>query len=130
MTLTTLVTGATSRLRENLIASELAKSAFPGSDTALLLEGLPDGAPGSLDALLPNLAYVTRLSSGCMCCIGRLPLQVTLNRMLRRAPARLYISLADAAHVSQLRAFLSQPAYRSHLELTADLAASENVSNH
>jgi hypothetical protein len=48
-------------------------------------------------------------------------MRVTLNRMLRKRPERLFIALANSDHVDQIRLFLSQAPYDSLLQLTADL---------
>ena len=125
MTLTTLVIGAGASLRESAIAQALV----PGVTCAIILEGLPDGhsvlyGHSVLDghrlapALVPILA---RIAPGCLCCTGNLILRVTLNRILRHPPARLFISLANAAHVGQLRQWLSQAPYDGLLELEADM---------
>ena len=50
-------------------------------------------------------------------------MRVTLNRMLRRPPARLYISLASVDHLDRLRSFLLQSPYNNLLVLTKDLQA-------
>jgi hypothetical protein len=114
---TTLVTGPTTGAREQLIAAQLQ----PGNARcAILLEGLPDGhtilAPS--DALL-----IERIAPGCLCCTGNLVLRVTLNRLLRRRPERLYIGLATTEHLDQLRSWLQAPPYDQLLELTPDLHA-------
>jgi hypothetical protein len=112
---TSLVTGPTTGAREQLIAAQLQ----PGNTgCAILLEGLPDGhtilAPS--DALL-----IERIAPGCLCCTGNLVLRVTLNRLLRRRPERLFIGLATTEHLDQLRSWLQAPPYDQLLELTPDL---------
>jgi hypothetical protein len=116
--LTTLVIGATISARETAIATALD----PARPTALILEGLPDGA-SPLDALEQDSPlHIARIAPGCLCCTGNLTMRVTLNRLLRRSPFRLYIALANATHVESLRAFLQQPPYDDLLELTKDLS--------
>lgn len=108
---TTLVTGATGREREQAIAADLHQN---GALTAVILEGLPDG-----QAILtpsPSL-LIERIAPGCLCCTGNLVLRVTLNRLLRRAPARLYIGLANAEHLGQLRSWLGNAPYDQLLDL-------------
>jgi hypothetical protein len=119
MTLTTLVIGARASVREAAIASTLDTSVT----TALILEGLPDGS-GSLDVLaeLPDIKLI-RIAPGCLCCTGNLIMRVTLNRILRRPPERLYISLATATHLDQIRQFLTQKPYDALLTLGDDLYA-------
>lgn len=123
---TWLVTGAGAGAREAAIATHWQ----PGLATTVILEGLTDGnspladladlAAGS-DA--PPALQVLRIAPGCLHCSGNLVLRVTLNRVLRHAPARLYISLATASHLDQLRSWLSEAPYGSLLALQADIAA-------
>ena len=47
----------------------------------------------------PAALQLLRIAPGCLCCSGNLVLRVTLNRLLRHPPARLFISLADATHI-------------------------------
>jgi hypothetical protein len=113
--ITTLVTGARARDRDTAIAALLPPDP---ADTAIIAEGLAD--PASILADHPRLM---RIAPGCLCCAGNLVLRVTLNRLLRRPPAQLFISLADATHVGQLRALLSAPPYDTLLSLCDDVAA-------
>jgi hypothetical protein len=113
---TSLVTGPTARAREQLVAAQLAPGA-PGC-VAVLLEGLPDGT--TILTPSPTL-LIERIAPGCLCCTGNLVLRVTLNRLLRRRPERLYIGLAPTGHLDQLRSWLQQPPYDQLLELTPDL---------
>jgi hypothetical protein len=109
--LTTLVTGGSSSAREAAIAQALA----PGVASAVILEGLSDG-----NAMLADhgcAPHVVRIAPGCLCCTGNMILRVTLNRILRHPPARLFISLANGEHVGQLRQWLSQPPYDDWLTL-------------
>jgi hypothetical protein len=120
VTLTTLVCGARASVREAAIADAIDASCT----TALILEGLPDGttpfAPFDTAANLNNL-QVARIAPGCLCCIGNLTMRVTLNRILRHPPARLFISLATASHLEQIRSFLLQAPYNQLLALTKDV---------
>jgi hypothetical protein len=120
VTLTTLVVGATYAAREAAIAAALEA----GRQSVAILEGLPDGKPGSpLEKALPA-DRIRRVAPGCLCCTGNLTLRVTLNRVLRHPPQRLFISLANADHLEQIRAFLCAPSYQPLLTLTADLHVS------
>lgn len=115
---TSLVTGASAGARERLIAAQLALDP-PAATCAVLLEGLPDGHI----ILVPSLTVlIERIAPGCLCCTGNLVLRVTLNRLLRRRPDRLYIGLATTEHLDQLRSWLLNPPYDQLLELTPDLA--------
>lgn len=111
-TLLTLVTGGTAPLREQAIA------AIAPAGAAVLLEGMPSGTN-----YLPDHVRVERIAPGCLCCTGNLVLRVTLNRILRRHPERLYIGLASTEHLDQLRSWLSAPPYDQLLSLTPDLDA-------
>lgn len=123
MTLATLVIGATAAAREEAIARVIDSERPSEHSTALILEGLPDGS-SRLDAFLPSpLLHVARIAPGCLCCTGNLTMRVTLNRMLRHKPAQLYIGLATASHIEQIRLFLSQAPYDKLLQLTKDLHA-------
>jgi hypothetical protein len=112
---TSLVTGPTPGAREQLIAARLQQG---NTRCAILLEGLPDGHTilDPSDALL-----IERIAPGCLCCTGNLVLRVTLNRLLRRRPDRLFIGLATTEHLDQLRSWLQAPPYDQLLELTPDL---------
>jgi hypothetical protein len=112
---TTLVTGTGPAAREAAIGARLA----PGQPTAVVLEGLPDGRT-QLDP--SDTLLIQRIAPGCLHCTGNLVLRVTLNRLLRRPPERLYIGLASMEHLDQLRSWLSAPPYDQLLELTPDLS--------
>jgi G3E family GTPase len=117
MTLTTLVTGASASQREAAIAALLDANC----STALILEGIPDGLQrfAPLEKTAP--VQVVRIAPGCVCCTGNLTLRVMLNRILRHPPARLYLGLATASHLPQVRQFLTEAPYDKLLELTDDL---------
>ena len=121
-----LVTGPRAGAREAAIAAVLR----PGEASVIILEGLSDGSADlALDegGELPGRAGVRpvihRIAAGCLHCSGNLVLRVTLNRVLRHPPARLYISLATATHLEQLRTWLSDPPYGELLSLQPDIAA-------
>ena len=105
------------RRARTLIAAQLA--ARRAAVSAVLLEGLPDGH--TILAPISPLLLIERIAPGCLCCTGNLVLRVTLNRLLRRRPERLYIGLATTEHLDQLRSWLRQPPYDQLLELTPDL---------
>lgn len=112
----TLVAGASPGARERAIAASLD----PRIPTTVILEGIPSG--NSILDPSPTL-QVHRLAPGCLCCTGNLVLRVTLNRVLRTNAQRLYIGLADAGHLDQLRSWLSLTPYDQLLELGPDLKA-------
>lgn len=110
----TLVSGATATAREQAIAAALT----PGGAHAVILEGLPSGN----SSLLPSASLtIARIAPGCLCCAGNLVLRVTLNRLLRPRPTRLFIGVANGEHLDQLRSWLQAAPYDQLLELTADL---------
>ncbi|WP_296944682.1 GTPase [uncultured Massilia sp.] len=116
----TLVTGPSAQAREAAIAASLP--AAHGA-TAIILEGL---APGSspLDAFAASLHPApARIAPGCLCCTGNLVLRVTLNRLLRQRPERLFIGVARGEHLDQLRSWLQSEPYDQLLRLTPDLQA-------
>ncbi|KAB0331089.1 GTPase [Janthinobacterium lividum] len=122
----TLVSGGRAAGREAAIAQALP----PDQPAAVILEGLADG-----NGILADLAeqvspspsfplQLLRIAPGCLCCSGNLVLRVTLNRLLRHPPARLFISLADASHIEQLRTWLTASPYDALLALQADMVVS------
>jgi hypothetical protein len=121
---TTLVTGASAVAREQAIFEQLQlpDSHRGGAKTSVILEGL---APGHspLDTL-PAHVLCARIAPGCLCCAGNLVLRVTLNRMLRQRPERLFIGVARSEHLDQLRSWLQAEPYDQLLWLTPDLTTS------
>ena len=123
MTLLTLVHGGSGDAREAAIAA-LASAPGTGGGNAAILEGLA-GGNGALQELAASAVMkVIRVAPGCPCCTGNLTMRITLNRVLREKPARLFLSLADARHKAQVREFLQDAQYREHLELGPELDCS------
>jgi hypothetical protein len=129
---TWLVTGERAGRREAAIAARLAHDDGAGGlelPTVIILEGLSDGGsalafdPADGPVGVAPVPKVLRIAPGCLHCSGNLVLRVTLNRVLRHPPARLYISLATAEHLELLRAWLSEPPYGDLLDLQSDIAA-------
>lgn len=117
MTLITLVYGSSSSVREQAIASQFESD----STTVVIAEGIA-GANTALQALeKQEQLQVFRIAPGCPCCSGNLTMRVTLNRILRKPPQRLYLSLASAAHLSQIRNFLQEGQYQTLLSLSDEL---------
>jgi G3E family GTPase len=116
----TLVTGASPRVREQAIFAALAAGPEEGAKVAVILEGLADAsaplAPGA------HLS-VSRIAGGCLCCAGNLVLRVTLNRLLRLHPDRVFIGVGSSDHLDQLRSWLESPPYDQLLALAPDLQA-------
>ena len=122
---TWLVTGPRAGARETAIAGLLQT----GVSSVIILEGLSDGGsalafdPADGPVAFDPIPQVLRIAPGCLHCSGNLVLRVTLNRVLRRAPARLYISLASAEHLDLLRSWLSEAPYGELLDLQTDIEA-------
>jgi len=117
MTVLSLVLGGSSNDRERAIAADLP----PGLACAAIIEGLPSGA-APLSELPPEVALdIVRVAPGCPCCTGNLTMRVTLNRVLRRSPAKLYLSLSDATHRDEVLLFLQAPQYLDLLAIGPDL---------
>lgn len=58
-------------------------------------------------AVPPDVALV-RLAAGCVCCVGLLPLKVTLARLVRtHRPAWLLLLVADATHLDRVRTLVA-----------------------
>jgi G3E family GTPase len=119
-TVLTLVTGAAASTREAAIAAQLSDLHEDGTQ-AIILEGLASGNSPLDD--LPSEQTVARIAPGCLCCTGNLVLRVTLNRLLRRQPRRIFIGVADSEHLDQLRSWLQSEPYDQLLRLTSDLNA-------
>lgn len=117
MIATTLVTGANPASREAAIRAAINA----GEKAAVILEGIPDVNSG-LDSDFPGL-QIARIAPGCLCCTGNLTMRVTLNRVLRSKPERLFIGLATSAHIGRIHDFLAAPPYDKLLALTKDLHA-------
>jgi len=116
----TLVTGPGAPARERAIAACVANLHQEGAP-AIILEGLASGI-SPLDDLSQGFP-LARIAPGCLCCTGNLVLRVTLNRLLRQRPRRIFIGVADSAHLDQLRSWLQSEPYDQLLRLTSDLKA-------
>ncbi|TCS37943.1 hypothetical protein EDC30_103235 [Paucimonas lemoignei] len=114
----TLVIGPSAAAREAAIAGVVDEH----QRTALILEGLPDGT-SPFPSPLPSWLTIVRIAPGCICCSGNLTMQVTLNRILRQHPERLFIGLVNSMHLPQIRQFLQQEPYDKWLSLTSELTA-------
>ncbi|MBV8665973.1 MAG: GTPase [Burkholderiaceae bacterium] len=119
-TLLTLVTGGTGSAREAAIAAALTPATSTATSAAIIAEGIASGT-GPLDTHL----RLHRIAPGCMCCIGNLTLRVTLNRILRNPPQRIFISLATDTHLPQLQKFLASAPYDGLLSLTDPIICSD-----
>jgi hypothetical protein len=56
----------------------------------------------------PEAVPLARLAPGCVCCVGQVPLRVTVGRTLRtHRPDELLLLLASADHLPRVRALLA-----------------------
>ncbi|HXA46849.1 MAG TPA: GTPase [Burkholderiaceae bacterium] len=127
MTPTTLVVGASPAAREAAIAIAIAAAIDSHLPTAVILEGIASGSSALESSANPDTLRVIRIAPGCMCCIGNLTLRVTLNRLLRKPPSRLFIALSTSTHLAQIRSFLSAEPYDAFLTLTADMMLIDTI---
>lgn len=140
---TILVTGASAAAREQAIATLLAAASASASTSAPAPapaapragEGIPVPSQDLSAVILEGLGVaatplesgpglqVVRIAPGCLCCDGNLVLRVTLNRLLRQRPRRLFIGLASSEHLDQLRSWLAAPPYDQLLALDPTVQA-------
>ena len=67
---------------------------------------------------VPDDVPVTRLAAGCICCLGQLPLRVTLVRSVRALrPEYALLLLANGAHLDRVRALLAEGSLGVRFEL-------------
>jgi hypothetical protein len=67
---------------------------------------IAEGALFGVDA--PADVSVVRLAAGCVCCLGLVPLRVSLTRLLRSVrPRSLLLIVASDEHLPRLRALLA-----------------------
>lgn len=121
MTLCILVAGGHYRQRQAAIAARID----PRIASAVIFEGVDRdeviaGAPALFPSASPALV-IASIAIGCPCCDGGMVMRVTLNRLLQRRPAQLYISLANPAHLGHLQAYLSTPPYAERVTLAVAL---------
>ncbi len=120
MTWLTLVHGGSGAAREAAIAAEVDRS----QTSAAILEGIASGSSALNSLAESSVMKLIRVAPGCPCCSGNLTMRITLNRVLREKPARLFLSLANAEHKAKVREFLQEAQYREHLELGPELDCS------
>jgi hypothetical protein len=110
-TVTTQATAATAPVRVSLrrAAGAQARQAVldgwlataPAAPRAVIAEG------ALADLVAPDDVTVARVAAGCVCCVGLVPLRVTLTRLLRTVrPRSLLLLVATDDHLPRLRALL------------------------
>jgi hypothetical protein len=101
------------RLREGASdALPLALAHVADGPQAVIIEG----GPGTFVA--SGGITLVQLAAGCVCCVGQLPLRVTVARLLRQVrPARLWIEMADGAHLPEVRRQLTGPGFHGAIAL-------------
>lgn len=76
----------------------------PKGARAVLAEGLFERIE------LPGEIPLLRLAPGCVCCVGQLPLRVSLVRLLRQhRPQHLLLLLANGSHLERVVEMLGEP---------------------
>ena len=107
MILCTLVCGADAARRETAIAGLIP----PLVSVAVILEGVHAGTPMLQARETAPALWLSIIGPGCPHCDDGRVLRVTLDRMLRRRPAHLYLGLADATHLPHLQQYLGAVPY-------------------
>ena len=84
----------------------------PAGGRAVLAQG------AFFELAVPPEVALERLAAGCVCCIGLLPLQVTLTRLLRTfRPSSVLLLLTDASHIERVHALIASGKLGVTLEL-------------
>ena len=87
-------------------AAQQALAGWLGSPHAAPRAVIAEGALFGVDA--PADVSVVRLAAGCVCCLGLVPLRVSLTRLLRSVrPQSLLLIVASDEHLPRLRALLA-----------------------
>lgn len=90
----------------------LAQDAAAVAARAVIVEG------GFTELAAPPEVAVTRLAAGCVCCVGLVPLRVTLTRLLQRQPPdALLLLLATDDHVERVHALVAAGALGTALQV-------------
>src|SRR5437016_14401311 len=84
----------------------------PAQAWSVLLEG----GPGTFSA--PPGVILHQLAAQCVCCVGQLPLRVTLARIIRlEKPQRLILEVTHTEHLAQIANLLRSGNFGEHLRL-------------
>jgi G3E family GTPase len=114
-----------------------------GAGKTTLLGALLDARPaGERQAVLLTEAGEARLAPrasltiveadpGCICCVGQVSLRVALTRLLREArPERLYVELAEPAHLAASLRTLTSPWLAPVLRIEAVIGVADASVTH
>jgi len=94
----------------------------PAAPRAVIVEGALFAFDAAADV------SVVRLAAGCVCCLGLVPLRVSLTRLLRSVrPRSLLLIVASDEHLPRLRALLASGDLGS-LELVEPAPAGAAIS--
>ncbi|MDV2467617.1 CobW family GTP-binding protein [Acinetobacter chinensis] len=80
------------------------------------------GQIGVDQQLLPQQSgyEVKELLGGCLCCVGQLPMQIALSRLIQeKQPDRLFIEPTGLGHPAQLLEQLTEPHWSSQINMRA-----------
>jgi hypothetical protein len=90
---------------------ERQSDATVASRLAVIAEG------AFFELTVPPNVTLERLAPGCVCCVGLLPMQVTLTRMLRTVrPHSVLLLVSNAAHLERVRSLLAGDQFGVSLE--------------
>ncbi|MBU2872175.1 GTP-binding protein [Colwellia sp. E2M01] len=76
--------------------------------------------------------FISEVPGGCMCCTAGVPMQITLNQLLKRAkPDRLFIEPTGLGHPKEVLQALSTPHYKDvlHLQKTLTLVDARQLTD-
>ena len=69
----------------------------------------------------PEHVPLARLAPGCVCCVGQVPLRVTLTRTVRaHRPDHILLLLASAEHLPRVRALLADGSLGVRIDVRLD----------
>lgn len=73
---------------------------------------------GFVPLVAPEDVPLAHLAPGCVCCVGQVPLRVTLGRLVRaHRPQHILLLLATAEHLPRVRALLADGSLGVRFEL-------------
>jgi G3E family GTPase len=121
---TNVITGFLGVGKTTVINSLLANKPAGEKWAVLVNEFGEIGVDGSLlqDNAPTGEVMIREVPGGCMCCAAGLPMQVALNQLIAKAkPDHLIIEPTGLGHPAEILATLSQPFFRSVIDIKATL---------